>query len=616
MYGNSPLVSFVVLSWNTLNDTKAALQSIRNQYYKNYELIVLDNGSTDGSKEYLAQQKDIIFIDLPKNRGFTGGQIEAIKKASGEYIALINSDSVIANDWCQILVHSLEKDFAIAVAGGRSYSWNDDEEPFDTTNRFYSYQVVNLITGGARTLKTGQQKLFVDTISGSGVLIRKSIIDKLGYFDDIFFAYFEETDLFARFKRAGYEILYEPSAHTWHKIGASSKGKAAIKSYSYFYLYQMQRNRFLFAYKNFDRKYARRFLWQYTKGAVVAHYQLLRTRYPEHKAYVAAYWWNFGHFIETSIKRGRVQALGKSYSNKLLKRKIATDVTVIIPCYNYANFVVEAIESVLNQTLLATRIILINDGSTDDSLKVVQKYKNKIEIIDQPNAGVVATKNRALALVDTTWTIFFDADDVINKDYIEQLLARAQRDMSDVVYTDMQYFGAKTGLHAAKKFTMNSLLAGNYIHNSALISTDYLQEIGGYKDEMAGGYEDWELYITLAEAGAKFSYLPKAIFQYRQKEISRNVQAEESAYKLLLTVKKLHAESYKHYNHSFKKLSMRIGRLVKNPYVFIVVLYAFPIAIGSGIKGFFKNVKASFVVRIKKYLDCREEMQKIAEENE
>lgn len=616
MSSKKPLVSFVVLSWNTLPETTKALQSIREQNYKNYELIVVDNGSHDGSKEYLAKQKDLVYIDLPKNTGFTGGQIAAYKAAKGDYIALINSDAVIAKDWCQILVAKLEADSTIAVAAGRGYTWNDGEKPYDTANRFYSYQVVNQSQGYARTLKTGQQSCFVDSISGSGVLIRRTVIKKIGYFDDAFFAYYEETDLFARYKRAGYEILYEPTAHTWHKIGASSKGKAATKSYSYFYLYQMQRNRFLFAYKNFDRRQARAFLWQYAKGAIKAHYLYLRTRYPEHRAQVSAFWWNVSHLPRTFTKRRAVKKIGKSFNTTLDGKQLPTDVTVIIPCYNYANYVVEAIESVLKQSHKPTRIILINDGSTDNSLAVVQKYADKIEIIDQVNSGVVAAKNRCLAEVDTTWTIFFDADDIMGLTYIEDLLEKAQKDMADVVYTDMTYFGSRTGIHKARKFSMNSLLKMNYIHNSALISTDYLQDVGGYKKEMAGGYEDWELYITLAEAKAKFSYLPKADFHYRQKEVSRNAQAEEKAYRLLMTVRALHHTSYKKYGRSTAKAVSVTKRLINNPYVLIVAVYAAPIAIGSGIKGFFKNARASYFHRVKNYLNEREIKQKAAADEE
>src|SRR5574337_2064469 len=92
-------VSFVVLNWNGLDDTLKCLESIREQTLKSFEIIVVDNGSAEEQKKALRQIDDIKLIDLPKNTGFTGGQISALKEAAGDYIALINNDSVIAKDW-------------------------------------------------------------------------------------------------------------------------------------------------------------------------------------------------------------------------------------------------------------------------------------------------------------------------------------------------------------------------------------------------------------------------------------------------------------------------------------------------------------------------------------
>lgn len=605
----NPFISFVVLSWNTAEDTKAAIQSIRNQEYKNFEIVVVDNGSIDGSKEWLSKQKGIVYVDLPKNTGFTGGEIAAEKVAKGEFLALINSDAVIAKNWCTIALSQM-KDPKVAVVGGRCYTWNDGEEPFNTENKFYSYQVVDSMMGYARTLQTGTQTCEVDSISGAGVLIRRSALKEVGYFDDTFFAYYEETDLFARLKRAGHKIMYEPSAHTWHKIGASSKGETTKKSYSYFYLYQMQRNRFLFAIKNYDSKEARIFFRRYTKSAIKAHYLYLKYRSPEHKAQVKAFWWNITNLPKTYQKRRSIKNLGESYSKLLSGRTLSSDITVVMPCYNYADFVGEAIDSLLAQTLRPARIIVINDGSTDDSLKEIMKYKDSVEIIDQENAGVVATKNRGLSMVTTTWTAFFDADDIMQNTYLEDVLAKAQSQLAEITYTDMQYFGARNGVHKARKFSMGSLLRSNYIHNSALISTDRLIEIGGYKQEMAGGYEDWELYISLAETGAKFAYLPKANFLYRQRSQSRNVEAEEKADKLNKTVRALHTPTYRHYQRSFKSYELILSRLISDPFVLIVAVYSLPLSLLSGVRGFFVTGKKSYAYRLRNYLHNRDEKRR------
>ena len=372
----------------------------------------------------------------------------------------------------------------------------------------------------------------------------------------------------------------------------------------------MQRNRFLFAIKNYDSKEARIFFRRYTKSAIKAHYLYLKHKSPEHKAQLRAFWWNMTNLLSTYNKRRSIKNLGASYSKLISNRSLSSDITVVMPCYNYAEYVGEAIESLLSQTLRPSRIIVINDGSTDESLHAIMKYKDNIEVIDQDNAGVIATKNRGLSLVNTTWTIFFDADDIMEKTYIEDVLKKAQSGLAEVTYTDMRYFGARTGVHKARKFSMSSLLRSNYIHNSALISTDRLIEIGGYKQEMAGGYEDWELYISLAETGAKFAYLPQANFLYRQREFSRNIEAEEKADKLNKTVRALHASTYKHYQRSFKIYELVFSRLLSDPFVLVVAIYSIPFSILSGLRGFLVTAKRSYAYRLRNYLHKRDEKRR------
>jgi len=120
------LVSFVVLNWNGIHDTLLCLESIRKQDYPDVEIIVIDQGSAEDQKSTLRSISDIKLVDLPKNTGFTGGQIEALKHTKGEYIALINNDSVISPDWTKIAVSSFGKVKKIAAVGGRGYLWNDD----------------------------------------------------------------------------------------------------------------------------------------------------------------------------------------------------------------------------------------------------------------------------------------------------------------------------------------------------------------------------------------------------------------------------------------------------------------------------------------------------------
>ncbi len=538
-------ISFVVLNWNGIHDTLPCLDSIRKQTVTDYEIIVVDNGSAEDQKETLRSIKDITLVDLPVNTGFTGGQIAGLEQASGDYVALINNDAVIAPDWGKNALKVFETaDFEhIAAVGGRAYSWDEskDEKPFVTENPFYSYQVVDPKTGHTRTLTYGDKTVSVNSISGSGVMISRKAIDKVGYFDPDFFAYYEETDLFARFKRAGFHIIYEPTLHTWHKIAQSTRSKPD------FYLYQMHRNRFLFAVKNYDKPYLRHFLWTYKKEWLRALASILRhgkSKRIEQKNLVKAGLWNAKHLFGTYKKRREVQSEGSSYSSLLFDDAWET-ITVVIPAYNYQQYVAEAIESVLKQTLLPDEIIVIDDGSTDKTLEVINKYKDDVTVVTQKNSGVIKTKNRGLDMATSDWIIFFDADDILDKTYLQTLSKEARLHHADVVYTAMEFIGAESGIFTSRHYSKSSLMKGNYVHNSALIRRALLLQTGGYKQALHFGYEDWELYLGLAEINARFYYVSDPLFYYRRHEgASRDLDAQSKLEHAKAEIQSLHPGLY------------------------------------------------------------------------
>jgi len=528
----SPLVSIVVLSWNTIDDTKKCIESLRRLTYPAFEIILVDNGSSDGSKEFFSQLDNIEYVDLPINTGFTGGQIAGFEQAKGEFVALINSDAVVDSLWLTVLIDAMTKDNSIAAAGGRAYVLDETHEAYDSGSPFYSYQVLDVFKGYALTLATGDKQVCVNSISGAGVLIRRSAIEKIGYFDDRFFAYYEETDLFARFKRAGYSIVYNPEALTWHKIRGSSANNP------FFYLFQMHKNRFLFAVKNYDRRYLYSFLKSYSRDFLSSLKR--RSKNTDDDARIQAFVWNIKNSFTTIRERIEVQKLGPTYSELLLKDS-AQIVSVVVPCYNYARFVGEAIESVLAQTQQPLEIIVINDGSTDDSLDVISGYGASIRVINQENRGIIATKNRGLEEAKGDWIIFLDADDFMEPTYIEKCISLARRERADLVYTDMRLFGAKNEVFRSIKYSRSILHRNNFIHNSSLMRLDFVRSVGGYKDEMKDGYEDWELYLTLDEAEMRASHVPEPLLNYRQHpKSSRNTLAYDKSAAIYTQVYELH----------------------------------------------------------------------------
>lgn len=571
-------VSFIILNWNGLADTLECIKSIKNQIYDSYEIIVVDNGSDKSQKEHLRRLSGISLIDLPKNTGFTGGQIAALKAASGKYLALINNDAVIARDWCMKALEIMQSDSNIAAIGGRAYDWNEanDLHAFNENNTYSSYQVVNPVSGHCSTLKTGAVATPVNSISGAAVLVNRKIIDQVGYFDDSFFAYYEETDLFARMKRAGYLIMYCPDLKVWHKIGQSTKSEPS------FYLYQMHRNRFKFALKNFDTRNAFSFLrfyfineWGRSLLSYIHHGSKTAI---EQRMLIKAGFWNLSHLINTLSSRHKTRRLGYNYS-KSLGNDAGEDISVIIPCYNYADFVEEAISSAANQTLSPTIITVINDGSTDNSLEQITKVVNKLSythshiefnIIDQENRGIIATKNRGINEARTLWTIFLDADDILESNYLEKCVALRKIEKADVVYTDMQMFGAVDYSQKVLPYNKYRLRAVNFIHNSALYRTQLLKSIGGYNKEFSIGFEDWELNLNLSKITKRFSYIPEPLLLYRRHSgSSRDNNAQQKIEIVVKLLEKLHPELYNLRYYFWLETSRAIDslkQLIKYPF--------------------------------------------------
>jgi len=577
----SPLVSIVVLNWNGLEDTKKCIESIKQLRYPRVETIIVDNGSVDGSKEYFRTLKDVVFLDLPENTGFTGGHIAGRNVAKGEYIALVNNDLLLDKNWINECMETFMRHKDAAIVGGKAFKWNDTNPSGNTANDFYTYQELDPETGETRTLLVGEEECTVDSISGAALLAKQSCLDSVGYLDDIFFTYYEETDLIARLMRAGFRAYFNPDAHTWHKIGASSSGNSS------YYPYMMHRNRYVFAVKNLDEPYLRRFLKNYRNEVRTAYLRRLKNRHDLDAACrIKAYKWIRTH--QDVIQQGRksVQKMGGSYTDKLRAAE-HNDVTVVITCYNYEAYVGKAIDSVLNQTVVPKKIIIVNDGSTDGSKKIIDSYRDHplIEIIHQTNQGVIAAKNLGIERSKTYWTIFLDADDLILPTFIQETLKMSHNGAKDIVYTDMRLFGAINDIFKARAYSVHTLLKTNYINNTTLIKTSILKQVGGYKPAMSHGLEDWELYITLVEAGAKPQYLPLPLMKYRQhdSDISRNSQVIEKEQKLVKQIRNLHRGFYRKHGyyrtilwHGFKLVAYS----VRYPGTFIVIVKAVP----SGIK--------------------------------
>lgn len=198
-------------------------------------------------------------------------------------------------------------------------------------------------------------------------------------------------------------------------------------------------------------------------------------------------------------------------------------VSVVIPSYNYADYVEEAVESVLSQTYDSIELIIINDGSKDNTADIIERFASRATIINQENKGIIATRNLGVSLAKGKYIIQLDADDYLDKKYIEKCVHVAEKG-ADIVYTQVRHFGRVEFDSDYIEYDLEKLKHGNYIHATSLIRRSKLQDdpYDPYLNDK--GYEDWDVFLSLCLDGAKAVLVNEPLLYYRKHEaaISRS----------------------------------------------------------------------------------------------
>ncbi|MDA0314295.1 MAG: glycosyltransferase family A protein [Bacteroidetes bacterium] len=195
-------------------------------------------------------------------------------------------------------------------------------------------------------------------------------------------------------------------------------------------------------------------------------------------------------------------------------------ISIIIPCYNQGIYLKETIQSALASTYRPLEILLINDGSTDNSLELAQELETQhpeVRVIDQANGGVTKARNAGIAAAQGEYILPVDGDDLIAATYIEQGLAiLSSRPEVKVVYCQAEKFTETTRKPwKLKPFSLQQLAKDNMIFVSALFRKTDALAVDGFSEDMQLGREDWEFWIKLLKNGGEVVQLPLVGFYYR-----------------------------------------------------------------------------------------------------
>jgi len=226
-------VSVIIVNYNTLTLTKQCIDSVfLNTRDVSFEIILVDNASSDGSQEFFICDNRIKYIKNKKNLGFGKANNLGLKHAKGRNIFFLNSDTYLVNDAISILSKFLDNNDTVGACGGNLY--NEKMQPNVSFKRFYPciWTELDILLGripskilGIKNTNFNYYDIPIEVayISGADLMIRKVVLDKYGAFNPSFFMYYEETELCYRIKKnGGYKIMNVPNAKIVHMNGKSS----------------------------------------------------------------------------------------------------------------------------------------------------------------------------------------------------------------------------------------------------------------------------------------------------------------------------------------------------------------------------------------------------------
>jgi len=258
-----PLVIIVVLNWNNALDTLECLESIQHLVYPNTRVLVVDNGSSDGSADQIAAAYPALdLLRLEKNLGYAEGNNAGMQRAmeySPDYVFVLNNDTLLDRQMLNQLVLTAERNPRAAMVGPTMFCTSPEHTLF-AAGSFVDWQHGTILHRGMFRPDSEIAGLSgenpVDFIVGCGVLVRSSFIRAHGGLDPIYYLNYEDVEWGVRALRRGYLVLHEPAAVMWHKVSATL-GLASPAN-----TYYMTRNALFF-------------FWQHTTGltrlGVTAH---------------------------------------------------------------------------------------------------------------------------------------------------------------------------------------------------------------------------------------------------------------------------------------------------------------------------------------------------------
>ncbi|WP_309732797.1 glycosyltransferase [Chamaesiphon sp. OTE_75_metabat_556] len=532
---SNPSVSMIMLTYNHEKYISESIESVLNQTFRDFELIIINDGSIDRTDEIVKTFKDdrIKYI-YQENQGVSAATNQGILVAKGKYIALMSGDDVCyPQRLARQYQYLSEIDRKVVV-----FSWvdfiNEDSQVFSGEPHIQENWFNRDNQSGAKIFRHFFER--GNYVNAPTAFMEKSALVDSGLFN-LSSIQAQDFHKWIELLGRGYEIFIIPEKLLKYRVNGNTLSQSQSSKDREGFEYEILVKDFfghtsikLFkeAFKDLVRNssFSDGIEYELEKAFVYLNYTspLFRKTGTEKL---------FNLLQDPAVLAVSKEKYGVNLPSlyKLMSNVFTTFdpvvssqvlVSVVIPCYNHAAFLAEAVDSVVNQNYRNWECIIVNDGSPDNTNEIatylIEKYQGyKISLVDKINGGLASARNAGIHRSNGRYILCLDADDQIGSEFIADSIAILKhRPEVGFVYTDVQYFGAKTETIGYGEFNLDRFLRNNQATATSLFRREIFDSVGGYKEIMDGGLEDWEFWISACESGWSGYHLAKACFYYRQ----------------------------------------------------------------------------------------------------
>lgn len=310
-------ISVIIPNFNGQKFLARCFDSIKNQTYKDFDIILVDNDSDDNSIEFTkTNYPSIKIIKLTENTGFAKAVNVGIEASHSELIVLLNNDTEVDQDWLMGLNNAAEKFPDVGSFASKMLDFYD-HDIIDSCGISMTWTGRSFNNGlGEKNSKKYEKGAYVFGACGGAAAYRRKLFDSIGLFDEDFFMYLEDVDLSFRAQLFGYKCLYVPESKVYHIGRASSGGNKSPLSYKL-----CARNRWYMIYKNYPSQK----IWSNLFKVVYSEIRYFFAAFKHH--FVKEYFWalksGLNNFIKIAKKRKTIQestAVSIEYLNKIIEQ--------------------------------------------------------------------------------------------------------------------------------------------------------------------------------------------------------------------------------------------------------------------------------------------------------